>query len=240
MNNKTKKVLITGSSRGIGLATALELKKSGYEIIGTATSKKGIDILSKKGISGLILNLNSDKSIDTFLKKITDQYTDISILINNAGITKDNIVLKMKDDDWMDVINILLNGTFKISKGVLKLMLKKRWGRIVNITSASAAIGNKGQSNYAAAKSGIEAFSRTLAKEVGSRGITVNCVSPGYVETDMTNSLTELQKKIIVKQIPLNRIGEAKEVAKLISFIVSDKGSYITGQTIHINGGLHI
>jgi len=240
MNNKTKKVLITGSSRGIGLATALELKKSGYEIIGTATSKKGIDVLSKKGISGLILNLNSDKSIDTFLKKITDQYTDISILINNAGITKDNIVLKMKDDDWMDVINILLNGTFKISKGVLKLMLKKRWGRIVNITSASAAIGNKGQSNYAAAKSGIEAFSRTLAKEVGSRGITVNCVSPGYVETDMTNSLTELQKKIIVKQIPLNRIGEAKEVAKLISFIVSDKGSYITGQTIHINGGLHI
>ena len=240
MNNKTKKVLITGSSRGIGLATALELKKSGYEIIGTATSKKGIDVLSKKGISGLILNLNSDKSIDTFLKKITDQYTDISILINNAGITKDNIVLKMKDDDWMDVINILLNGTFKISKGVLKLMLKKRWGRIVNITSASAAIGNKGQSNYAAAKSGIEAFSRTLAKEVGSRGITVNCVSPGYVETDMTNSLTELQKKRIVKQIPLNRIGEAKEVAKLINFIVSDKGSYITGQTIHINGGLHI
>tara|TARA_B100001167_G_C16709161_1_gene275555 strand:+ start:34 stop:756 length:723 start_codon:yes stop_codon:yes gene_type:complete len=240
MNNKTKKVLITGSSRGIGLATALELKKSGYEIIGTATSKKGIDVLSKKGISGLILNLNSDKSIDTFLKKITDQYTDISILINNAGITKDNIVLKMKDDDWMDVINILLNGTFKISKGVLKLMLKKRWGRIVNITSASAAIGNKGQSNYAAAKSGIEAFSRTLAKEVGSRGITVNCVSPGYIDTDMTNSLTELQKKIIVKQIPLNRIGEAKEVAKLISFIVSDKGSYITGQTIHINGGLHI
>ena len=240
MNNKTKKVLITGSSRGIGLATALELKKSGYEIIGTATSKKGIDVLSKKGISGLILNLNSDKSIDTFLKKITDQYTDISILINNAGITKDNIVLKMKDDDWMDVINILLNGTFKISKGVLKLMLKKRWGRIVNITSASAAIGNKGQSNYAAAKSGIEAFSRTLAKEVGSRGITVNCVSPGYIDTDMTNSLTELQKKRIVKQIPLNRIGEAKEVAKLISFIVSDKGSYITGQTIHINGGLHI
>ena len=240
MNSKTKKVLITGSSRGIGLATALELKKSGYEIIGTATSKKGIDVLSKKGISGLILNLNSDKSIDTFLKKITDQYTDISILINNAGITKDNIVLKMKDDDWMDVINILLNGTFKISKGVLKLMLKKRWGRIVNITSASAAIGNKGQSNYAAAKSGIEAFSRTLAKEVGSRGITVNCVSPGYIDTDMTNSLTELQKKIIVKQIPLNRIGEAKEVAKLISFIVSDKGSYITGQTIHINGGLHI
>ena len=240
MNNKTKKVLITGSSRGIGLATALELKKSGYEIIGTATSKKGIDVLSKKGISGLILNLNSDKSIDTFLKKITDQYTDISILINNAGITKDNIVLKMKDDDWMDVINILLNGTFKISKGVLKLMLKKRWGRIVNITSVSAAIGNKGQSNYAAAKSGIEAFSRTLAKEVGSRGITVNCVSPGYIDTDMTNSLTELQKKIIVKQIPLNRIGEAKEVAKLISFIVSDKGSYITGQTIHINGGLHI
>mgnify|MGYP001432997177 CR=1 FL=1 len=240
MNNKTKKVLITGSSRGIGLATALELKKNGYEIIGTATSKKGIDVLSKQGISGLILNLNSDKSIEMFLKKITDQYTDISILINNAGITKDNIVLKMKEDDWMDVINILLNGTFKISKGVLRLMLKNRWGRIVNITSASAAIGNKGQSNYAAAKSGIEAFSRTLAKEVGSRGITVNCVSPGYVDTDMTNSLTELQKKRIIKQIPLNRIGEAKEIAKLISFIVSDKGSYITGQTIHINGGLHI
>ncbi|SVA84977.1 uncharacterized protein METZ01_LOCUS137831, partial [marine metagenome] len=232
--------LITGSSRGIGKAIALELKKKGYEVIGTATSKKGIDSLSKQNISGLLLDLNSLDSIKNFNETIQSNHSDISILINNAGITQDNLVISMKRKEWMDIINIHLNGTFTISKKVLKFMLKKRWGRIINITSASASIGNRGQSNYAAAKSGVEAFSKSLSKEVGSRGITVNCLAPGYIDTDMTNSITLEQKKEINKLIPLNRFGKPEEIAKMVSFLVSEDGSYITGQTIHINGGLYM
>ena len=240
MTKQIKKVLITGSSRGIGKAIALELKKKGYEVIGTATSKKGIDSLSKQNITGLLLDLNSLGSIKNFNETIQSNHSDISILINNAGITQDNLVISMKRKEWMDIINIHLNGTFTISKKVLKFMLKKRWGRIINITSASASIGNRGQSNYAAAKSGVEAFSKSLSKEVGSRGITVNCLAPGYIDTDMTNSITLEQKKEINKLIPLNRFGKPEEIAKMVSFLVSEDGSYITGQTIHINGGLYM
>jgi len=240
MTKQMKKVLITGSSRGIGKAIALELKKKGYEVIGTATSKKGIDSLSKQNITGLLLDLNSLDSIKNFNETIQSNHSDISILINNAGITQDNLVISMKRKEWMDIINIHLNGTFTISKKVLKFMLKKRWGRIINITSASASIGNRGQSNYAAAKSGVEAFSKSLSKEVGSRGITVNCLAPGYIDTDMTNSITLEQKKEINKLIPLNRFGKPEEIAKMVSFLVSEDGSYITGQTIHINGGLYM
>ena len=240
MTKQIKKVLITGSSRGIGKAIALELKEKGYEVIGTATSKKGIDSLSKENITGLLLDLNSLDSIENFNETIQSNHSDISILINNAGITQDNLVISMKRKEWMDIINIHLNGTFTISKKVLKFMLKKRWGRIINITSASASIGNRGQSNYAAAKSGVEAFSKSLSKEVGSRGITVNCLAPGYIDTDMTNSITLEQKKEINKLIPLNRFGKPEEIAKMVSFLVSEDGSYITGQTIHINGGLYM
>jgi len=240
MTKQIKKVLITGSSRGIGKAIALELKEKGYEVIGTATSKKGIDSLSKQNITGLLLDLNSLDSIENFNETIQSNHSDISILINNAGITQDNLVISMKRKEWMDIINIHLNGTFTISKKVLKFMLKKRWGRIINITSASASIGNRGQSNYAAAKSGVEAFSKSLSKEVGSRGITVNCLAPGYIDTDMTNSITLEQKKEINKLIPLNRFGKPEEIAKMVSFLVSEDGSYITGQTIHINGGLYM
>ena len=240
MTKQMKKVLITGSSRGIGKAIALELKEKGYEVIGTATSKKGIDSLSKQNITGLLLDLNSLDSIENFNETIQSNHSDISILINNAGITQDNLVISMKRKEWMDIINIHLNGTFIISKKVLKFMLKKRWGRIINITSASASIGNRGQSNYAAAKSGVEAFSKSLSKEVGSRGITVNCLAPGYIDTDMTNSITLEQKKEINKLIPLNRFGKPEEIAKMVSFLVSEDGSYITGQTIHINGGLYM
>lgn len=240
MTKQIKKVLITGSSRGIGKAIALELKEKGYEVIGTATSKKGIDSLSKQNITGLLLDLNSLDSIENFNETIQSNHSDISILINNAGITQDNLVISMKRKEWMDIINIHLNGTFIISKKVLKFMLKKRWGRIINITSASASIGNRGQSNYAAAKSGVEAFSKSLSKEVGSRGITVNCLAPGYIDTDMTNSITLEQKKEINKLIPLNRFGKPEEIAKMVSFLVSEDGSYITGQTIHINGGLYM
>lgn len=240
MTKQIKKVLITGSSRGIGKAIALELKEKGYEVIGTATSKKGIDSLSKQNITGLLLDLNSLDSIENFNETIQSNHSDISILINNAGITQDNLVISMKRKEWMDIINIHLNGTFTISKKVLKFMLKKRWGRIINITSASASIGNRGQSNYAAAKSGVEAFSKSLSKEVGSRDITVNCLAPGYIDTDMTNSITQEQKKEINKLIPLNRFGKPEEIAKMVSFLVSEDGSYITGQTIHINGGLYM
>ena len=240
MVNESKKVLITGASRGIGKAIAVKLKEKDFNVIGTATSKEGVQSLIKEGFMGIELDLNQKKSIALFNKLLVDEHSDISILVNNAGITRDNLVLRMSDDEWSDVINVHLNGTFNISKIILKFMLKKRWGRIINITSASASIGNKGQANYSAAKSGVEAFSRSLAKEVGSRAITVNAVSPGYIETDMTEGMNEEVKKNILNQIPLSRFGKAEEVAELIEFLISDEASYITGQTIHVNGGLYM
>ena len=240
MVNESKKVLITGASRGIGKAIAVKLKEKDFNVIGTSTSKEGVQSLIKEGFIGIELDLNQKKSIALFNELLVDEHSDISILVNNAGITRDNIVLRMSDDEWSDVINVHLNGTFKISKIILKFMLKKRWGRIINITSASASIGNKGQANYSAAKSGVEAFSRSLAKEVGSRAITVNAVSPGYIETDMTAGMNEEVKKNILSQIPLARFGNAEEVAELIEFLISDEASYITGQTIHVNGGLYM
>ena len=240
MDKDSPKVLITGASRGIGRAIALRLKEKNHEVIGTATSKLGIESLAKEGVIGIELDLNNKKSIETFNKLLVNEHTDISVLINNAGITRDNIVLRMTDDEWMEVMNVHLNGNFKISKTILKFMLKKRWGRIINITSVSASIGNKGQSNYSAAKSGVEAFSRSLAKEVGSRAITVNSVAPGYIETDMTEGITAEIKKEIINQIPLSRFGRAEEVAELVEFLISEEASYITGQTIHINGGLYM
>lgn len=240
MEDNYKIALITGASRGIGNAIAINLISAGYKVIGTSTSKKGKIGLNKAGIIGLELDLNQNESIKSFNEIISREYSDISILINNAGITRDNLVIRMKENEWKEVINIHLNGTFKISKNILKLMLKKRWGRIINITSASAALGNKGQSNYAAAKSGIEAFSRSLAREVGSRNITINSVAPGYIETDMTKNIIKEKKKEIIKQIPLSRFGKPEEIAELVNFLVSNEASYITGQTIHINGGLFI
>ena len=240
MSKEKKKILITGASRGIGKDIALKSKENGYIVLGTSTSEEGAQGLEKEGILGLVLNLNDSKSIEGFNDALIKDHSDIEILINNAGITRDNIVLRMSDEEWMDVLNVHLNGTFKISKTVLKFMLKKRWGRIINITSTSASTGNRGQANYAAAKSGVEAFSRSLAKEVGSRGITVNSVAPGYIETDMTEQINNKLKEEILKQIPLSRFGRAEEVAQLIEFLITDEASYITGQTIHINGGLYM
>ena len=240
MSKEKKKILITGASRGIGKDIALKSKENGYIVLGTSTSEEGAQGLEKEGILGLVLNLNDSKSIEGFNDALIKDHSDIEILINNAGITRDNIVLRMSDEEWMDVLNVHLNGTFKISKTVLKFMLKKRWGRIINITSTSASTGNRGQANYAAAKSGVEAFSRFLAKEVGSRGITVNSVAPGYIETDMTEQINNKMKEEILKQIPLSRFGRAEEVAQLIEFLITDEASYITGQTIHINGGLYM
>ena len=240
MNKVKKKILITGASRGIGKSLALKSKKNGYVVVGTSTSKRGVQELENEGILGLELNLNDDRSIKEFNNFLIKDHSDVEILINNAGITRDNIVLRMSDEEWADVLNIHLTGTFQISKTVLKFMLKRKWGRIINITSTSASIGNKGQANYSAAKAGVEAFSKSLAKEVGSRAITVNSVAPGYIETDMTEQISNTIKEEILKQIPLSRFGKPEEVSELIEFLITDEASYITGQTIHINGGLYM
>ena len=240
MSNIEKKVLISGASRGIGKSIAENLHTKGYKIIGTATSDEGVKHLNEKGFVGIKLNLNDIDSLNNISEIIKEEHKDISVLINNAGITRDNIVLRMSSDEWDDVINIHLNGMFKLSKIVLKGMIKARWGRIINITSASASLGNRGQSNYAAAKAGVEAFSKSLSKEIGPRGITVNCVAPGFIETDMTSYINEKDKEELIKQIPLGRFGKPDEISKIIEFLVSDKSAYITGQTIHVNGGLYM
>tara|TARA_X000000368_G_scaffold414657_1_gene404908 strand:+ start:220 stop:942 length:723 start_codon:yes stop_codon:yes gene_type:complete len=240
MSNIEKKVLISGASRGIGKSIAENLHTKGYKIIGTATSDEGVKHLNEKGFVGIKLNLNDIDSLNNISEIIKEEHKDISVLINNAGITRDNIVLRMSSDEWDDVINIHLNGMFKLSKIVLKGMIKARWGRIINITSASASLGNRGQSNYAAAKAGVEAFSKSLSKEIGPRGITVNCVAPGFIETDMTSYINQKDKEELIKQIPLGRFGKPEEISKIIEFLVSDKSAYITGQTIHVNGGLYM
>ena len=240
MQKESKKILITGASRGIGKDIALKSKEKGYEVLGTSTTNEGVSSLKENGIHGLQLNLNDKKSVESFNYLLTQEHPDIAVLVNNAGITRDNIVLRMTEEDWMDVLNVNLNGSFRISKTVLKFMLKKRWGRILNITSTSASTGNRGQANYAAAKAGIEAFSKSLAKEVGSRGITVNSIAPGYIQTDMTKVISEKVKEEILSQIPLSRFGKPEEISQLVDFLISDEASYITGQTIHINGGLYM
>ena len=240
MQKESKKILITGASRGIGKDIALKSKEKGYEVLGTSTTNEGVSNLRENGIHGLQLNLNDKKSVESFNYLLTQEHPDIAVLVNNAGITRDNIVLRMTEEEWMDVLNINLNGAFRISKTVLKFMLKKRWGRILNITSTSASTGNRGQANYAAAKAGIEAFSKSLAKEVGSRGITVNAIAPGYIQTDMTKVISEKVKAEILSQIPLSRFGKPEEISQLVDFLISDEASYITGQTIHINGGLYM
>lgn len=235
-----KTALVTGASRGIGNAIALELKQKGYSVIGTATSQTGVDSLLEKDIEGYILDLNSKDSIDKFWSLLEENNKSISVLINNAGITRDNIVLRMSDEEWSDIMNVHLYGTFQLCKRSLKMMLKNKWGRIINISSASASIGNRGQSNYAAAKAGVEAFTKSLAKEVGKRDITINSVAPGFISTDMTEQNEGVNSEYVVKEIPLGRFGEPNEVASLVGFLCSEDASYITGQTVHINGGLYM
>ena len=235
-----KTVLVTGATRGIGNAIAKEFKKNNFSVIGTATSESGAATLHEQNIKGYVLDLNSKDSINSFWEKLENDDQKISVLINNAGITRDNIVLRMSDEEWSDIMNVHLYGTFQLSKRALKMMLKNKWGRIINISSASASIGNRGQSNYAAAKAGVEAFTKSLAKEVGKRDITINAVAPGFISTDMTENNKGVNADYLVKEIPLGRFGKPEEVASLISFMCSDGASYITGQTIHINGGLYM
>ena len=235
-----KTALVTGASRGIGKAIAEKLKADNYKVLGTATSDSGVDTLNSNDIEGYLLDLNSKDSIENFWSKLESDNKTISVLVNNAGITRDNIILRMSDEEWSDIMNVHLYGTFQLSKRALKMMLKKKWGRIINISSASASIGNRGQSNYAAAKAGVEAFTKSLAKEVGKRDITINAVAPGFISTDMTENNKGVNADYLVKEIPLGRFGKPEEVASLISFMCSDGASYITGQTIHINGGLYM
>ena len=235
-----KTVLVTGATRGIGNAIAKEFKKNNFSVIGTATSESGVATLQEQNIKGYVLDLNSKDSINSFWEKLENDDQKISILINNAGITRDNIVLRMSDEEWSDIMNVHLYGTFQLSKRVLKMMLKEKYGRIINISSASASIGNRGQSNYAAAKAGVEAFTKSLAKEVGKRDITINAVAPGFISTDMTEQNDGVNSEYLIKEIPMGRFGEPEEVADLVSFLCSEQASYITGQTIHINGGLYM
>ncbi len=240
-----KIVLVTGASRGIGQAIALTLGEAGAIIIGTATSEDGAasisKVLAKNNIlgKGMKLNVTDNDQISNLLKSITEDYGSIDILINNAGITRDNILVRMKEDEWDDIINTNLSSVYRMSKAVLRGMIKKRSGRIISITSVVGAMGNAGQSNYAAAKAGIMGFTKSLAREVGIRGITVNAIAPGFIETDMTDNLPEEQKVNLASQIPMGRLGKTEEIAQAVLFLASEGGSYITAQTLHINGGMY-
>ena len=240
-----KLVLVTGASRGIGQAIALTLGKAGATVIGTATSEVGANNISKiladKNIhgKGMILNVTDNDQILDLLKAVTVEFSSVDILINNAGITRDNILIRMKEEEWDEIINTNLSSVYKMSKAVLRGMIKKKSGRIISITSVVGAMGNAGQSNYAAAKAGIMGFTKSLAREVGSRGITVNTIAPGFVETDMTDNLPEDQKAALASQIPMARLGTVDEIAQAVLFLADDSGSYITAQTLHVNGGMY-
>ena len=246
MNNLDNKiVLVTGASRGIGQAIALTLGAAGATVIGTATSENGADAITsilkdnKINGQGMELNVANNNQIKDVMDKIVEKYGSVDILINNAGITRDNLLMRMKEDEWDDIMNTNLASVYKMSKSVLRGMMKKKAGRIISIASVVGAMGNAGQTNYAAAKAGIMGFTKSLAREVGARGITVNAVAPGFIKTDMTDSLPEEQREALSKQIPMGRLGTTEEIAGTVLFLASDAGAYITAQTIHVNGGMY-
>ncbi len=238
--------LVTGASRGIGQAIASALGAEQATVIGTATSQAGADSISsafaEKGIkgTGMVLDVGDADSIANCLKQVNDSYGAPDILVNNAGITRDNLLMMMKDDQWNDIINTNLSSVFRMSKAVIRAMMKKRNGRIINISSVVGSTGNAGQTNYAAAKAGLVGFSKSLAREIGSRNITVNTVAPGFIDTDMTRELAEEQRAAMASQIPLGRLGSAEEVAATVVFLASPAAAYITGETIHVNGGMYM
>ncbi|MBC3957466.1 3-oxoacyl-[acyl-carrier-protein] reductase [Pseudomonas asturiensis] len=246
MSLQGKVALVTGASRGIGQAIALELGRNGAVVVGTATSESGAERISaafkEAGIEGfgLMLDVCSAESVDSVLSTIQERVGAPLILVNNAGITRDNLMMRMKDDEWYDVVNTNLNSLFRLSKGVLRGMTKARWGRIISIGSVVGAMGNAGQVNYASAKAGLEGFSRALAREVGSRAVTVNSVAPGFIDTDMTRELPEAQRQSLITQIPLGRLGQAQEIANVVSFLASEGAGYVTGATIPVNGGMYM
>jgi 3-oxoacyl-[acyl-carrier protein] reductase len=242
--NTIKVAVVTGASRGIGASIAVELAKNNMFVIGTATSDKGVRAIEEnfklnhqKGI-GLVLDVNNNNSIESLIKQVEENYGNIDILVNNAGITKDTLLMKMKDEDWDEVMNTNLKSVFKLSQSVIRKMIKNRYGRIINISSVVGHSGNAGQTNYTAAKAGMSGFTKSLAQEVGARGITVNCVAPGFIDTEMTRSLPEEYKNQLISKIPLGKLGSPNDIANAVAFLASENANYITGETLHINGGM--
>ena len=244
MDLKDKVALVTGASRGIGKAIALELASRGATVVGTATTEAGAQavtaMLAPHGGRGVVLNVTDVPACDALVETLTKQSGGLHILVNNAGITRDNLAMRMKDEDWDAVLQTNLSAVFRLSRAVMRGMMKARWGRINNITSVVGSSGNPGQANYAAAKAGVAGMSRALARELGSRGVTVNCVAPGFIETDMTSALDEAQTSALLGQIPLGRLGSAADIAHAVAFLASPNASYITGTTLHVNGGMYM
>lgn len=244
MENKI--TLITGASRGIGQAIAIKMGQSGAVVIGTATTENGAgainQYLEKSGIKGMgiALNVNDAEQINHALQIIREKFGEVEILVNNAGITRDNLLVRMKDEEWDDILETDLKSVFRLSRAVLRAMMKARYGRIINISSVVGAMGNLGQTNYAAAKAGIFGFSKSLAREVGSRNITVNCVAPGFIDTDMTRALADEFQQSLIQHVPLGRLGRSEEVASAVAFLASSAAGYITGTTLHVNGGMYM
>jgi 3-oxoacyl-[acyl-carrier protein] reductase len=238
--------LVTGATRGIGQAIALALGQQGATVIGTATSEAGAQAISAymqeaniKG-EGKLLNVNDAAQVEALINDIAARHSGVGILVNNAGITRDNLLMRMKDEEWDDIIATDLTSVFRLSKAVMRGMMKARTGRIINITSVVGAAGNPGQTNYAAAKAGMIGFAKSLAREVGSRNITVNCVAPGFIDTDMTRALTDDQQKALLQNIPLGRLGQVEDIAAAVAFLASPAAAYITGTTLHVNGGMYM
>jgi 3-oxoacyl-[acyl-carrier protein] reductase len=243
INNK-KIALVTGASRGIGAAIAVEMARQGFLVIGTATTAKGSEIITQmfelnklEGL-GLPMDVNGNQSISDLIDKINIDHGEISVLVNNAGITRDTLLMRMKEEDWDAVINTNLKSVYKLSQSVIKGMMKKRYGRIINISSVVGHMGNAGQTNYAATKAGISGFTKSLAQEIGSREVTVNCVAPGFIDTDMTRALSDDQRQQLLGHIPLGRLGTPADVAHAVCYLASDLAGYVTGETIHVNGGM--
>ncbi|MCX8728306.1 3-oxoacyl-ACP reductase FabG [Gilliamella sp. B2838] len=243
MNLSGKIALVTGASRGIGKAIAEKLVASGATVIGTATTEKGAEAISQylgTHGKGFALNVTDEASIESVINAIKTEFGDIDILVNNAGITRDNLLMRMKEEEWQSILDTNLTSVFRLSKALMRSMMKKRYGRIITIGSVVGTMGNAGQANYAAAKAGLIGFSKSLAREVASRGITVNVVAPGFIATDMTEALTDEQKAVTLAQVPAGRLGEPSEIANAVAFLASDEASYITGETLHVNGGMYM
>jgi 3-oxoacyl-[acyl-carrier protein] reductase len=244
MSDSKQVALVTGASRGIGRAIALTLAQKGYVVIGTATSESGAqsitEALAGHGGRGAVLNVNDVATVDALVDSIVKQEGGLQVLVNNAGITKDMLSMRMKDEDWDAVLDTNLKAVFRVSRAVMRPMMKQRYGRIVNITSVVGASGNAGQANYAAAKAGVAGMTRALARELGSRSVTVNCVAPGFIATDMTDVLPEAQKTALLAQIPAGRLGDPAEIAHAVAFLASPEASYITGVELHVNGGMYM
>lgn len=243
MNLSGKIALVTGASRGIGKAIAEKLVACGATVIGTATTENGAEAISQylgQNGKGLALNVTDEASIESVISTVKAEFGDIDILINNAGITRDNLLMRMKEDEWQDILDTNLTSVFRLSKALMRTMMKKRYGRIITIGSVVGTMGNAGQANYAAAKAGLIGFSKSLAREVASRGITVNVVAPGFIATDMTAALTDEQKALTLAQVPVGRLGQPTEIANAVAFLASDEASYITGETLHVNGGMYM